>query len=91
MTDKKIEELCINTIRFLSVDAVEAANSGHPGQPMEAAAMGYKLFTQILKHNPEIFLMIEFFLVFLLICSADQLTSFSEMIALLRTGNQTYL
>ncbi|MEE6246423.1 MAG: transketolase [Thermoproteota archaeon] len=52
MTDKKIEELCINTIRFLSVDAVEAANSGHPGQPMEAAAMGYKLFTQILKHNP---------------------------------------
>ena len=52
MIDKKLEELCINTIRFLSVDAVEAANSGHPGQPMEAAAMGYKLFTQILKHNP---------------------------------------
>ena len=39
MIDKKLEELCINTIRFLSVDAVEAANSGHPGQPMEAAAM----------------------------------------------------
>jgi len=53
MTDEKIEELCINTIRFLSVDAVEAAKSGHPGQPMEAAAMGYKLFTQILKHNPK--------------------------------------
>ena len=52
MTNEKIEELCINTIRFLSVDAVEAAKSGHPGQPMEAAAMGYKLFTQILKHNP---------------------------------------
>ena len=52
MTNEKLEELCINTIRFLSVDAVEAANSGHPGQPMEAAAMGYKLFTQILKHNP---------------------------------------
>ena len=52
MTDERLEELCINTIRFLSVDAVEAANSGHPGQPMEAAAMGYKLFTQILKHNP---------------------------------------
>ena len=52
MTDEKIEELCINTIRFLSVDAVEAAKSGHPGQPMEAAAMGYKLFTQILRHNP---------------------------------------
>ncbi len=52
MTDEKIEELCINTIRFLSVDAVEAAKSGHPGLPMEAAAMGYKLFTQILRHNP---------------------------------------
>ena len=52
MTNEKLEDLCINTIRFLSVDAVEAANSGHPGQPMEAAAMGYKLFTQILKHNP---------------------------------------
>ena len=52
MTDNKIDELCINTIRFLSVDAVEAAKSGHPGLPMEAAAMGYKLFTQILKHNP---------------------------------------
>ena len=53
MTDEKIEELCINTIRFLSVDAVEAAKSGHPGLPMEAAAMGYKLFTQILRHNPK--------------------------------------
>ena len=52
MTNEKIEELCINTIRLLSVDAVEAAKSGHPGQPMEAAAMGYKLFTQILRHNP---------------------------------------
>ncbi len=52
MTDSNIDKLCINTIRFLSVDAVEAAKSGHPGLPMEAAAMGYKLFTQILKHNP---------------------------------------
>ena len=52
MTDNNIDKLCINTIRFLSVDAVEAAKSGHPGLPMEAAAMGYKLFTQILKHNP---------------------------------------
>ena len=52
MTDAKIDELCINTIRFLSVDAVEAAKSGHPGLPMEAAAMGYKLFTEIMKHNP---------------------------------------
>ena len=52
MLDSKIDELCINTIRFLAVDAVEAAKSGHPGLPMEAAPMGYKLFTQILKHNP---------------------------------------
>jgi transketolase len=52
LTDAKIDELCINTIRFLSVDAVEAAKSGHPGLPMEAAAMGYKLFTEIMKHNP---------------------------------------
>ena len=52
MSQSEIEQLCINTIRFLAVDAVEAAKSGHPGLPMEAAAMGYKLFTQILKHNP---------------------------------------
>jgi transketolase len=52
MPQSEIEQLCINTIRFLAVDAVEAAKSGHPGLPMEAAAMGYKLFTQILKHNP---------------------------------------
>ena len=52
MTQTEIDQLCINTIRFLAVDAVEAAKSGHPGLPMEAAAMGYKLFTQILKHNP---------------------------------------
>ena len=52
MKQTEIDKLCINTIRFLAVDAVEAAKSGHPGLPMEAAAMGYKLFTQILKHNP---------------------------------------
>ena len=52
MEQTEIDKLCINTIRFLAVDAVEAAKSGHPGLPMEAAAMGYKLFTQILKHNP---------------------------------------
>jgi len=52
MKQTEIDKLCINTIRFLAVDAVEAAKSGNPGLPMEAAAMGYKLFTQILKHNP---------------------------------------
>jgi transketolase len=50
--DKKLENLCINTIRILSADAVQNANSGHPGLPMGAAAMAYTLWTQFLKHNP---------------------------------------
>ncbi len=45
--------LCINTIRFLSADAVENARSGHPGMPMGAAPMAYTLWTQFLKHNPK--------------------------------------
>ncbi|MFA4916810.1 MAG: transketolase [Syntrophales bacterium] len=53
MTDKNIfDEKCINTIRLLSADTVEKANSGHPGMPMGAAAMAYVLFTRHLKHNP---------------------------------------
>jgi transketolase len=48
-----LEDLCINTIRFLSADAVQTANSGHPGMPMGAAAMAYTLWTQFLKHNPK--------------------------------------
>ena len=47
-----IDELAINTIRFLSVDAVQQANSGHPGLPMGAAAMAYVLWTRFLRHNP---------------------------------------
>lgn len=47
-----LENLCINTIRFLSADAVQNANSGHPGMPMGAAAMAYTLWTKFLKHNP---------------------------------------
>ncbi len=47
-----LEELCIDTIRFLSADAVQTANSGHPGMPMGAAAMAYTLWTRFLKHNP---------------------------------------
>jgi transketolase len=46
------EELCVNTIRFLAVDAVEKANSGHPGAPMGMAAMAYSLWDHYLKHNP---------------------------------------
>jgi transketolase len=50
--DKKLENLCINTIRILSADAVQNANSGHPGMPMGAAAMAYTLWTRFLKYNP---------------------------------------
>ncbi|MCL4468525.1 MAG: transketolase [Deltaproteobacteria bacterium] len=48
----RLDELSINTIRFLSVDAVEKAKSGHPGMPMGAASMAYVLWTRFLKHNP---------------------------------------
>ena len=48
----EMDNLCINTIRFLSVDAVEKANSGHPGLPMGAAPMAYVLWTRFLKHSP---------------------------------------
>ena len=47
-----LEEMCINTIRFLAADAVEKAKSGHPGMPMGAAAAAYTLWTRHLKHNP---------------------------------------
>ncbi len=48
-----LEDLCINTIRILSADAVQNANSGHPGMPMGAAAMAFTLWTQFLKYNPK--------------------------------------
>jgi transketolase len=51
-TSAEFDSLCINTIRFLSVDAVEKADSGHPGLPMGAAPMAYVLWTRFLKHNP---------------------------------------
>ncbi|PYO33545.1 MAG: transketolase, partial [Candidatus Rokuibacteriota bacterium] len=52
MTQSSLDEQAINTIRFLSVDAVEHANSGHPGLPMGAAPMAYALWTRFLRHNP---------------------------------------
>ena len=52
MTIRTIDELCINTIRFLAVDAVQKANSGHPGAPLGAAPMAYVLWDRFLKHNP---------------------------------------
>ena len=42
-----LEEKCINTIRFLAVDAVQKANSGHPGMPMEASALAYVLWSRL--------------------------------------------
>jgi len=51
--NQTLEDLCINTIRILSADAVQQADSGHPGMPMGAAAMAYTLWTGFLKHNPK--------------------------------------
>jgi len=48
----ELDERTINTIRCLAMDAVERANSGHPGMPMGAAPMAYVLWTRHLKHNP---------------------------------------
>jgi transketolase len=48
----QLDQLCINTIRFLAVDGVQKANSGHPGMPMGAAPMAYVLWTRHLKHDP---------------------------------------
>jgi transketolase len=48
----KLDQLCINTLRTLAMDAVQKANSGHPGMPMGAAPMAYVLWTHFLKHNP---------------------------------------
>ncbi len=52
MSKSTFEELCINTIRFLAIDMVQKANSGHPGTPMGAAPMAYVLWDRFLKHNP---------------------------------------
>jgi transketolase len=48
-----IDDQSVNTIRFLAVDAVQKANSGHPGTPMGAATMAYVLWDRFLKHNPQ--------------------------------------
>jgi len=50
---KTIDTLSINTIRFLSLDMVEKAQSGHPGTPMGAADMAYVLWNKFLKYNPK--------------------------------------
>ncbi|MCL2573674.1 MAG: transketolase [Defluviitaleaceae bacterium] len=50
---KNIDNLCINTLRLLSADAVQAANSGHPGLPLGAAPMAYTLWARHMSHNPK--------------------------------------
>jgi transketolase len=50
---QSLDELCINSIRFLAIDAVEKAKSGHPGLPMGAAPMAYVLWNQFMKVNPK--------------------------------------
>src|SRR5207248_6497786 len=46
------DRLCIDTIRTLAIDAVQAANSGHPGAPLSLAPAAYVLFTRLMRHNP---------------------------------------
>lgn len=52
-TTQSLEELCINSIRFLAIDAVEKSKSGHPGLPMGAAPMAFVLWDQFMQHNPQ--------------------------------------
>ncbi|MEK4302689.1 transketolase [Oceanobacillus sp. FSL K6-0251] len=52
-TNVSTEQLSINTIRTLSIDAIEKANSGHPGLPMGAAPMAYTLWTEFMRHHPK--------------------------------------
>jgi transketolase len=47
-----LDQLCVDTIRTLSMDAVQKANSGHPGTPMALAPVAYLLYTRVLRHNP---------------------------------------
>ncbi len=49
----EIDQSCVDTLRFFSVDMVEKAKSGHPGLPMGAAPMAYVLWSRFLRHNPK--------------------------------------
>src|SRR3712207_6117492 len=48
-----LDALCVDTIRTLSMDAVQRANSGHPGTPMALAPIAYVLYTRVMRHSPE--------------------------------------
>jgi transketolase len=49
---RTLDQLCVNTIRTLSMDAVQKANSGHPGTPMALAPIAYVLYTRVMRHSP---------------------------------------
>jgi transketolase len=53
MPDKNLDQLCVNTIRTLSIDAVQQANSGHPGTPMALAPVAYCLWQRVLRFDPQ--------------------------------------
>ena len=53
LSPAQLDTLCVNTIRTLSMDAVQAANSGHPGTPMAMAPVAYLLWNEILRFDPE--------------------------------------
>jgi transketolase len=52
-TDRELDALCINTIRTLSIDAVQAANSGHPGTPMALAPLVYTIWNRVMRFDPQ--------------------------------------
>ena len=51
-TDQNMDQLCISTMRTLSIDAIQKANSGHPGTPLDAAPFAYTLWQQFLRFDP---------------------------------------
>src|ERR1700681_494958 len=52
LTDTTLDQLSIDTLRLLAVDAVEKAKSGHPGAPLGCAPIAYLLYHKLMKHNP---------------------------------------
>src|SRR5262245_58023909 len=53
LTDAKLDQLCVNTIRTLSIDAVQQAKSGHPGTPMALAPLIYTIWNRVLRFDPQ--------------------------------------
>jgi len=53
VTDAQLDQLCINTIRTLSIDAVQQAKSGHPGTPMALAPLVYTLWNRVMRFDPQ--------------------------------------